>query len=154
MQRLSPVKLDKLCFRLKKIEAEAEAIRDDLKRQVAEYGFIPPRSDRSRRLLGEAYEATLSTSTSFEIHDSAVERIKECCPTNIFAKLFWSVTKWKLCDRATEVLAGPLEDAPRDLRMMFAKAVVVKESAPRLSIKQRKDATEGQPQTAAASTSD
>lgn len=155
MQRLSPVKLDKLCFRVKKIEAEAEAIRDDLKRQVAEYGFIPPRSDRSRRLLGEAYEATLSTSTSLEVHDSEVERIKECCPANLFAKLFWSVTKWKICGGATEFLAGPLgEDAPRNLRTLFAKAVVVKESTPRLSIKQRTDTEQtqqGQTQAAAGS---
>jgi hypothetical protein len=45
------------------------------------------------------------------------------------------VTKFKLADGATLVLASPLpEGAPRNLRLMFSRAVETKETTPRLRV--------------------
>ena len=48
---------------------------------------------------------------------------------------FRTVTRYKLAEDATAVLANHLpSDAPRNLRMMFSRAVQTKESGPRLRI--------------------
>jgi hypothetical protein len=53
----------------------------------------------------------------------------------LFDRLFKVVTKFKLADRATQVLAGQLPaDAPRNLRALFSRAVETKETGPRLRI--------------------
>jgi hypothetical protein len=45
------------------------------------------------------------------------------------------VTKFKLADGATQVLAGRLPaDTPRNLRALFSRAVETKETGPRLRI--------------------
>jgi hypothetical protein len=72
-----------------------------------------------------------------EIKDPEVERIRENCSGVLFDRLFRTVTKFKLADSATQVLANRLPmDAPRNLRLMFSRAVETKETAPRLRIEQ------------------
>ena len=52
-----------------------------------------------------------------------------------FDRLFRTVTRYKLADGATLALANRLPDgAPRNLRMLFSKAVERKETTPRLRI--------------------
>jgi hypothetical protein len=64
-----------------------------------------------------------------------VERIRQICPGTLFERLFRTVTKFKLADGAAQVPASRLPaDAPRNLRLMFRRAVETKESGPRLRI--------------------
>jgi len=135
MKRLSPGELDATAARLEALQAEEEGLRTKLQEQVNEFGFTPPRAEKSKRLTGEVYEFTVTRGLSTEVKDSEVERIRQVCPGALFDRLFRVVTKYKLTDGATLVLAGRLPaDAPRNLRMMFNRAVETKETAPRLRI--------------------
>ena len=61
-------------------------------------------------------------------------------PYGLFKRLFKTVTKYKLADGATLALADRLpKSAPRNLRMLFSKAVETKETAPRLRIEKVAD---------------
>jgi len=135
MRRLSSTELDKIATRLQAIDVEEATLRAELEAQVDQFGFAPPRAEKSKRLLGDLFEFTLSTSQGTEIRDVEVQRIRELCPEGIFSQLFDTVTRYKMAKTATMLLAGPLpEDAPRNLRMLFHKAVVVKAGALRLRI--------------------
>ena len=136
MKRLSPDELDEMGERLELLALEQAQIQDALKAQIDAYGSIPPRAEKSKRLTTETFQFTLSTSTTTEVLDGEVERIRESCPETVFSKLFVSITKYKLAKDAMRMLAGTLpEDAPRNLRQMFSRAVIAKESAPRLQVK-------------------
>jgi hypothetical protein len=135
MKRLSHFELDEIALRLEKIEAEKERLHDQLKEQILEFGSTPPRAEKSKRLQASVFKFTLSTSTTTKILDAEVERIRDACPLNLFTKLFTAVTKYNLAKGATMILAGTLpEDAPRNLRMMFSRAVEVSEGSPRLRV--------------------
>lgn len=135
MKRLTPSELDSLAIRLEEIEVEQDALNSKLKEQVEGFGSIPPRAEKSKRLTGAAFQFTVSTSTSTEIRDAEVKRIREACPDDLFGQLFLTVVKYKLAKGATLLLAGTLpESAPRNLRMMFSRAVEIKEGSPRLRI--------------------
>jgi hypothetical protein len=140
VKRLSSAELDATGQRLEEIEAESDRLRTQLFEQVQEFGFTPPKAEKSKRLIGSVYTFTLSTSSSTEIRDAAVERIREACPDSLFRKLFLTVTKFKLAADATALLAGKLpEGAPRNLRQLFSRAVVLKEGAPRLRIEKAEE---------------
>jgi len=135
MNRMTAEDLDAIGFRLEQIKLEEETFRTQLVDQVQAFGFTPPRADKSKRLLGTDFEFTLSSSQSTEIRDAEVERIRTVCPSRIFGQPFLAVTKYKLASGATALLAGKLpEAAPRNLRLMFSRAVQVKEGPPRLRI--------------------
>jgi len=135
MRRLSQSDLDNLGIRLEEIAAEQDCIREQLREQIENFGSIPPKAEKSRRLEGDQFRFTLSTSSRTEIRDADVERIREACPQPLFAKLFTAVTKYKLAKSATLLLSATLpEDAPRNLRVLFSKAVQIVEDSPRLKI--------------------
>jgi hypothetical protein len=135
MKRLSPGELDAIAARLKQIGLDEESLRSELREQVAEFGFTPPKADKSKRLLGIDFEFTLSSSQSTEIRDAEVERIRAACPSRLFGQLFVTVTKYKLASGATTLLSGKLPaTAPRNLRRMFSQAVQMTEGSPRLRI--------------------
>lgn len=135
MKRLSTSELDQIGLRLEEIAEEEERLRGDLKLQLEEFGFSPPRSEKSKRLETASYRFTLSSSSNTEIRDAEVERIRANCPNFLFQKLFVEVTKFKLASGATTLLAGTLpEEAPRNLRQMFSKAVVVTDGSSRLKV--------------------
>ena len=135
MRRLSATDLDELGERLEMLAMEEEKIRLLLREQINEFGSIPPRAEKSRRLETEEFRFTLSSSSRTEIRDADVERIREACPQSVFEKLFVTVTKYKLAKSATMLLAATLpEDAPRNLRTLFARAVQIVEDSPRLKI--------------------
>lgn len=103
--------------------------------QVEEFGFTPPRSEKSKRLTGELYQFTLTRGVGVEIKDAEVERLRQACPTGLFTRLFRTITKFQVAEGAFKVLADTLpEDAPRSLRLMFNRAVQTKETAPQLRI--------------------
>src|ERR1700739_4460980 len=136
MKRLPPSELDAIGQRLEDLAEEEERLRELVKQQIEEFGSIPPRAETSRRLEGEEFQFTLSTSSVTQVKDAEVERIKEACPVSLFKQLFIAVTKYKLARTATFVLSGTLpEEAPKNLRKMFSQAVQVVESAPSLRIK-------------------
>jgi hypothetical protein len=135
MKRLPPSELDSLGARLEEIAAEEEEIRAQLREQITEFGSIPPRAEKSRRIETQQFRFTLSSSSRTEIRDADVENIRQACPVPLFAKLFVAVTKYKLAKTATMLLAAPLpEDAPRNLRTLFSRAVQIIEDSPRLKI--------------------
>jgi hypothetical protein len=135
MRRLPPAELDAIGVRLEQIELEEETLRSQLLEQVQEFRFTPTRADRSKRLVGSLFQFTLSRSLTTEVKDAEVERIRAVCRGDIFDRLFRTVTRYKLAEGATLVLADHLPpDAPRNLRLMFSRAVETKESSPRLRI--------------------
>jgi hypothetical protein len=135
LRRLSLPELDTIGRRLEEIAQEEEELRAKVTEQIQEFGFTPPRADKSKRLQAQAFQFTLSSSSTTEIRDAEVERIRDTCPDGLFAQLFVTVTKYKLTKSATTLLAGTLpEGAPRNLRMMFSRAVQVVEGSPRLRI--------------------
>jgi hypothetical protein len=128
--------LDKWGARLEAIGKEEDELRAKLKAQVENFGSTPPKAEKSKRLTGNLYQFTLSQGSTTELKDAEVEKIRKICPTNIFEKLFRTVTKYKLADGASLLLAGTLpEGAPSKLRKMFSQAVEMKETSPRLTIK-------------------
>lgn len=135
LKRLTTKELDEKALRLDEIETEEVMLRSALREQVEEFGFTPPRSEKSKRLSGELYEFTVTRGVTVEIKDAEVERIRQACPDTLFKRLFRTVTKFKLADGASLTLAGLLPpDAPRNLRLMFSRAVETRETAPRLRI--------------------
>src|SRR5258706_11241305 len=133
--RMSTGALDLAAARLEEIGLEEEKLRSELQEQVEEFGFTPPRADKSKRLHGIFYQFTLTVGLTTEVKDAEVERIRAVCPDGLFKKLFKTVTKYKLADGATLALAERLpEGAPRNLRMLFSKTVETKEAAPRLRV--------------------
>ncbi len=127
--------LDLTATRLEDMRLEEANLRSKLQKQVEEFGFTPPRAEKSKRLAGTLYQLTVSRGLTTEIKDAEVERIRAACPDDLFGRLFQAVTKFKLTDGATLTLANPLpEDAPRNLRLMFSRAVETKETSLRLRI--------------------
>lgn len=135
MKRWSADELDQAAVRLEELRGECETLRSNLLSQVEEFGFTPPRAEKSKRLVGTLYELTVSRGSTTELKDAEVERIRQVCPGVLFDRLFRTITKFKLADTATQTLASKLpEGAPRNLRLMFSRAVETKETAPRLRI--------------------
>jgi hypothetical protein len=132
---MTPQELDDAAARMDELRLEEEGLRSKLQEQVEEFGFTPPRAEKSKRLEGAAYQFTVTRGLTTEIKDAEVERIRQVCSTLLFDRLFRTVTKFKLADGATMALASRLPpDAPRNLRLMFSRAVETKETAPRLRI--------------------
>lgn len=135
MKRMSAEDLDATAIRLEEIEAEEEKLRSRLRDQVENFGFTPPRAEKSKRVLGQVYQFTVSHGMTTDVKDAEVERIRQVCPGTLFERLFRTVTKFKLADGAAQVLASRLPtDAPRNLRLMFSRAVETSECGPRLRI--------------------
>jgi hypothetical protein len=138
--RMSADALGLAAARLEELEEEQERLRTELKQQVEQFGFTPPRADKSKRLLGIFYQFTVTVGLTTEVKDAEVEKIRGVCPDALFKRLFKTVTRYKLADSATVALADRLaKGAPRNLRMMFSKAVETKETAPRLRIEKIAD---------------
>ena len=135
MRRLPCEELDRLGLRLEELAEEEERIRLQIREQIAEFGSIPPRAEKSQRLETEQFRFTLSAASRTEIKDAEVRRIREACSRDLFGKLFVTVEKFRLAKGATLLLSATLpEDAPRGLRAMFSRAVEIIEDAPRLRI--------------------
>jgi hypothetical protein len=118
-----------------RLRLEAETLRSELPAQVEEFGFSPPQSEKSKRLIGAAFAFTLTTSSTTDIRDAEVERLREACEPSIFRKLFLEVKKYKLAAGAATLLASTLpEGAPRNPRMLFSHAVHLKDGPARLKI--------------------
>jgi hypothetical protein len=135
VRKVSPETLDKLCDRRGKLRAELDDLNDKLKHQVDLFGFTPPGAEKSKRLTGTKYQATVSYGETTEIRDAQVETIERVCPENLFTKLFRKVMRYKLESGASLLLAGTLPDgAPPNLRRLFAAAVILKPRPPSLSV--------------------
>lgn len=135
MKRITRQELDKTAARLEEIRLEEEQLRAKLLEQVQEFGSVPTHAEKSRRLYSDLYQFTVTQGTTIEIKDAEVIRIQQICPTDLFDQLFRPVTKFKLVDSATLILAGQLPTyAPRNLRTMFSRAVTIQETAPKLRI--------------------
>lgn len=132
---MTPQELDDAAIRLEEISLEEDKLRSRLHEQVQEFGSTPARAEKSKRLVGDLHQFTVTCGVTTEIKDAEVERIRQACPCTLFDRLFRTVTKFKLAEGATLVLASRLPpDAPRNLRMLFSKAVTTSETSPRLRI--------------------
>jgi hypothetical protein len=142
MRRMSADQLDLKAVRLEKLEKEYDELREELKGQISEYGSTPVRAEKSKRLIGNLYQFTLSEGSSTEIKDAEVLRLKEVCESAVFEKLFREETVYRFAKGWNDFLAGTLpEDAPRNLRQLFARTYNVKPKGPSLTIK-KLEATE------------
>jgi hypothetical protein len=137
--RMNAGVLDLAAARLEELGEEQERLaRAELRHQVEEFGFTPPRADKSKRLLGIFYQFTLTVGLTTEVKDSEVKKIAAVCPDALFKRLFKTVTRYKLAAGATMALDPLSKGAPRNLRMMFSKAVETKETAPGCELKRSK----------------
>jgi hypothetical protein len=135
MKRMTPQELDDAAARLEEIGLEEAQLRSKLQEQVEAFGFTPPRAEKSKRLEATLHQFTLSHGLTTEIKDAEVERLRQVCPGILFDRLFQTVTRFQMAEGATLVMANRLPaDAPRNLRLMFSRAVTTKETAPRLRI--------------------
>jgi hypothetical protein len=135
VKRMTAEELDMAAARLEQVRLEEEKLHSKLQEQVEEFGSTPTRAEKSKRLNGLLYQFTVTRGSMTEIKDAEVERIRAACPDTLFGCLFRTVIKYKLVDGATLALANRLsKGAPRNLRMMFSRAVETKETAPRLRI--------------------
>jgi len=65
--RMSTGTLDLAAARLEEIRLEEEKLRAELQEQVEEFGFTPPRAEKSKRLTGIFYELTVTRGLTTEI---------------------------------------------------------------------------------------
>ena len=138
-KRLLAEQLDLKAKRLEELDAERETIMGELKAQVEEFGWTPPRAEKSKRLAGNVYQFTLSTSSTTELKDAEIRRLEETCDKEVFALLYRKETAYKLAKGAMEFLAKTLpENAPRNLRQLFAQTFTVHERKPSLRVEQLK----------------
>jgi hypothetical protein len=137
--RMSAERLDQLADEREKLKARIDVINDLVKKAVEAHGFTPPKADKSKRLLGEKWQATVSYGTSTEIHDAGVEAIRRVTPIGLFGQLFKEVKQYKLVDGASMVLARTLPPgAPANLRRLFQAAVVITQKEPSLRLELQK----------------
>jgi hypothetical protein len=61
---------------LEEIGLAEENLRSKLQEQIEEFGFTPPRAEKSKRLEGSLYQFTVSRGITAEIKDAEVERIR------------------------------------------------------------------------------
>ena len=137
MHTLKVTDIDATCSRLEQLEEEAKAIRAELLERVQRDGFIPPKAEKSRRLCGELYQVTVSTSARFDLKEPEILAIREVCRPDLFERLFRcdTIVRWRVADTANMLLGDVLpEGAPRNLRAMFLRAQTMKENSPRLKI--------------------
>jgi hypothetical protein len=140
MRRLSQSALDVIGLRLAALEEEDDRLRAQLRAQIQEFGSTPPRAEKSKRIETLQFQFTLSSSSTTEVFDAEVERIRAVCPATLFERLFVAVTKYKLARTAPMLLAGKLPpDSPLGLRRMFSRAVQVCEGSPRLRVEKIED---------------
>lgn len=138
-KKLTPGEIDDIGARLDELAIEEADLRATIRKQIECFGFTPPRSEKSRRIEGTIYECTLSEKSSVVINDVEVGKIENACEAGLFMRLFVKVTKFKLHEGATLLLAGALpEDAPHNLRKMFSSAVQVVQQNPGLTVKLKK----------------
>jgi hypothetical protein len=116
VKRMTTEELDEAAGRLEEIGLEEEKLRSTLQEQVEEFGFTPPHAEKSKRLTATLHQFTVSRGLITEIKDAEVERIRQNCPGILFDRLFRTVTKFKLANGATQVLASRLPvDTPPQL---------------------------------------
>jgi hypothetical protein len=136
LKRMSAMDLDKAAEMLTELEQDVEDLRERLRQQIQQYGFTPPRSEKSKRLQGLEYQFTLSTSTATEVNDFEAQKIATVCEPEVFNLLFKPVTHYKVALGASAMLARtPLPAGlPSTIRAMWARAVTFKENKPRMRI--------------------
>ncbi|HLZ92953.1 MAG TPA: hypothetical protein VKQ28_14665 [Candidatus Acidoferrum sp.] len=128
-------------------EQELKALRDIIIARVQEEGSYPPRATKTKVLAGEEFDLRVTEPTEISVDSKTAERIKAAClragAGRLFPKLFRKVESFVLAGGAEKLLNGNLpERAPRNLRSLFARAVRVKDLAPQLEVKKRKQQQE------------
>lgn len=94
-KRMTADELDHAAIRLEEIGLEEERLRSKLLDQVNNFGFTPPRAEKSKRLAGSLFQFTVSRGVTIEVKDAEVERIRQICPGLLFDSLFRTITKYK-----------------------------------------------------------
>jgi hypothetical protein len=122
--------------------AEGVAVlRDQLTDMVAEHGYLPPRATKSKRLLGEKYEITLSRSQSVEVDGTAAMRFRDALKDQdllrLFRRLFRRETVYVSAEGARETFAAQspnLGDSFPRLEALFRDALIISGSSASLKV--------------------
>jgi hypothetical protein len=122
--------------------AEGVAVlRDQLTDMVNEHGFVPKGAKKSKRLLGDEHEITLSRGQSIEVDGTAVMRIRAALKTSglskFFRKLFRREVIYVLADGAHQFMVEHC--MPADVGRYFAEAVMIRENSPYLKVEPVKE---------------
>jgi hypothetical protein len=149
--KLKPVTIDEqakqyliLRTRAALLDEELDRAKERLLFLVREFGAVPPKAEKSKRVSGELYQVTATYGSSTSVDTAAAERmiltlIKCGVPqeeaVKFFSALFTFQPKYALASNAVKVIAGKLpKRAPRNLRDLFNRAVKVTPKAPTLSV--------------------
>lgn len=125
--------------KIKRLGAELEAERGELKELVDKHGSKLPRSDKSLWISTPKFKIVLSRSSRTYVDDQAVRRIRQETSSELFVHLFDVVETFRVTKHARSFLQAKAlpKGAPRGLRKMFSDAVRTEDLAPRLSIEER-----------------
>lgn len=146
---LTPSAVDALCvdFNEKKAAADVagEAMRASkaaLIDHVQRLGYVPAGADKSVRLDGAEFVATVTTSSTVEIEDGSVVELQLALSAQkkpgIFRKMFDRRVKYSLRKDAAEILKAATvklpESSQKSLAQLFASCFSVSSKAPSLSV--------------------
>lgn len=138
-----------LCDLEKDARDKKNSKRDEILKLITKYGQVPDKAEKSKRLEGIEFQLTASFGDSVRV-DAAIaevlcDRIENAVNlgqkelAGFFARLFKFETRYTLTSEATSIMASPLpKGAPRNLRTLFAKAVVIEKREPTVKVELRK----------------
>ena len=145
--RPSPQQIDELAMRYEtaklNVAYERDAlalIEDEAVRLVQLWGIVPPHAEKSRRLLGQHAEFTVTKSDVLTINDDRVETLKEALEANghgdYFNKLFCLRSKYEVVEGAETALKS--ESLPKRLSEkvlnLWGRCITVKAKKPSLKV--------------------
>jgi hypothetical protein len=129
---------------LEKAQDRVDLLGDQLIEMVRTHGVTPPRAEKSLRLEGDEWEATVAEGQSVSVNKAAAAKVlaslKRAGLLKFFRKLFTVETSFKLAKGAQELMAKTLPaGAPSNLRKLFAEAVQIKDKSPRLTVEPKEE---------------
>jgi hypothetical protein len=144
-QTVDQLAKDFLSLKLKQeaLDEEIHLAKERLLLMVKQYGAVPAKADKSKRVIGELYEVTATYGTSTSVDTRAAEQLmlvmieagmKKEQASALFESLFTFQPKYALASTALKAICKLPKGAPRNLRALFNNAVKVTEKSPTLSV--------------------
>ncbi|HEX4039046.1 MAG TPA: hypothetical protein VHX37_13380 [Acidobacteriaceae bacterium] len=144
-----PTTVDALCLLLNEKKAAAEAAGEDLAKaksalidQVQRFGYLPAGAEKSMRLDGNEFVATVTVGSTVEIVDRRVIELQlalsKAKKPRIFPQLFERRVKYSLSKGASELLQSSIaklsDPVQKRLTQLFSLCFDVNSKSPSLSI--------------------
>jgi hypothetical protein len=125
---------------------QRDVFGEQIEEMIAQHGFLPPRSKKSKRVQGDEWKATLSQSHSVDVDSTAVRRLfdamKEWGLARSFRRLFRREEIFVLVDDAQAVitkLAAKSLGIDRQLLLLFSQALRIEGRSTSLKVEPVKE---------------